>query len=191
MTNESGLKGIETINEGTSGAELTTIDTVVDGIATKQARVLCIMDFWSIPQEEVQVAAAAGTLTLPSVTVVDLPSGATVVHARALMMFRAIENVNAAANKLDGATVAATSQVIQVRTDAPGTYRDAITFVDDQLGLAGSSREGGGVFIGTADIAVEVTANDTYNFQWLLANADQDFLNLNDVQTGLRIWFSI
>ena len=157
-------------------------------VSSKQ---LLSMDFWSDPQEEVQIPAVAGTLALPSVTVADLPAGITVARAVALLKCRAIENTNVAANKLDGATVAATSQVIQVRDDTPGTWRDAINFVDDQFGIAASTREGGDVLIGSPDIAVEVDGNDTYNFQYLLAKADLAALNLNDVQVGLRIWYSI
>ncbi len=154
-------------------------------------KTILTMDFWSPQVEEVQVAAAAGTLTLPTVTITDLPTGAVVVHARAYFMYRAIENTNAAANKLDGATVANTSQVIQVANDTPGTYVDAINFVDDQLGLAAYGREGGGLIIGNVDIGSTVIGNDGYLFKWLLANADQDVLNFNDVQTGLRIFYTL
>lgn len=167
------------------------IPTDVDDLKTSRDRQLFSMDFWSPPQEEVTITNAAATKTLPSVTVGDLPSGATVVRAIALLKFRAVENTNVAANKLSGATVAATSQVIQVRTDAPGTWRDAIKFVDDQFGLAASTREGGDVLIGDTDIAVEVTANDIYEFQGLLMLADVSALNWNDLQCGLRIWYSV
>ena len=149
------------------------------------------MSFWSLPQEEVAIPAVAGTLTLPSVVVADLPAGATIVRAIAMVKFRMVENTNAAANKLNGATVAGTSQVIQVRDDTPGTWRDAISFVDDQFGLAATTREGGDVLIGSIDIAVEVDGDDTYNFRYLLARADLASLNWNDVQTGLRIWYSL
>lgn len=154
-------------------------------------RQLFCMDFWSDPQEEVVIPAAAGTLALPSVTIADLPAGAVVVRAIAMIKFRMIDNINGAANKLDGATVADTSQVIQVRDDTPGTWRDAINFVDDQFGLAATTRESGDVLIGSPDIAVEVDGNDTYEFQYLLAKADLASINLNDVQTGLRVWYSV
>jgi len=156
--------------------------------------ILHSMDFWSDPVEEVSVDGDAGTLAaMATVTVADLPTGATIVRAIAMMKFRSIENTNAAANKLDGATVDNTSQVIQVADDTPGTYYDAIKFVDDQFGLAGSTREGGDVLIGSVDIAGagKVDANDGYIFRWLLSNADQDDLNFNDVQFGLRIWYSV
>lgn len=155
---------------------------------------LC-MDFWSAPLEEVQLgdAVAGATVALPTVTVADLPAGATIVRAIAMFKFRMVENTNAAANKLNGATVAGTSQVIQVRDDTPGTWYDAINFVDDQFGLAAETREGGDVCIGSIDIAGsgKVDANDGYNFRWLLGRADLDYLNFNDVQVGLRIWYSI
>jgi len=154
------------------------------------ASILHPIDFWSESQEELQVSSGAGTKTLPSVTVADLPTGATVVRAVALFAARVVENVNAAANKLDGATVADTSQVIQVQDDSPGTWRDAIKFVDDQFGVAAETREGGPMLIGSIDIAVEVDGNDGYSFRWLLAKADEDHLQFNDVQVGLRLWYS-
>ena len=163
----------------------------VDGLIASKNRQLFSMDFWSNPQEELSIPAVAATRTLPSVTVADLPAGATIVRAIAIVKFRMIENTNVAANKLDGATVAVTSQVIQVQDDTPGTWRDAINFVDDQFGLAATTRESGDMLIGSIDIAVEVDGNDTYEFQYLLAHADQDSLNWNDVQTGLRIWYLV
>jgi len=163
----------------------------IDSLKASRDRQLFCLDFWSNPQEEVSVSSVAGTKALPDVTIADLPAGATVVRAIAMFKLRMAENTNAAANKLDGGTVAGTSQVIQVRDDTPGTWRDAINFVDDQFGLAASTRDSGDVCIGSIDIAVEVDGNDTYNFQWLLAKSDQDNLNFNDVQVGLRIWYSV
>lgn len=68
---------------------------------------------------------------------------------------------------------------------------DAINFVDTQFGLAKATREGGDVLIGSIDIAAQVDGNDNYTFQWKVAKAAHDFLNFNDVQTGLRIWYSV
>lgn len=160
-------------------------------LRASQLRELYQMDFWSNPQEEVSIPAVAATLALPSVTVADLPAGATVVRAFAMLKFRAIENTNAAANTLSGATVAATSQVIQVQNAAAGTWRDAINFVNLQFGVAASTREGGDALVGSIDIANEVTANGTYSFRYLLALAALAALNWNDCQTGLKIWFSV
>lgn len=153
------------------------------------------MDFWSDPVEEVQLDGdVAATIALGTVTVHDLPAGATIVIAKAIFMFEMKENVHATiANKLDGATVADTSQVIQVADDTPGTYYDAINFVDDQFGMAAETREGGGVLIGSINIAGagKVDANDGYLFRWLLALADEDYLKFNTCHVGLRIWYSV
>jgi hypothetical protein len=102
-----------------------------------------------------------------------------------MFKFRMVENTNAGANKLNGA------QEIQVRDDTPSAWIDAINLVDDQFSLAATTREGGDVLIGAIDVAATVDGNDTYNFQWDEAVADLDGINFNDVQVGIRIWFSI
>ena len=108
-----------------------------------------------------------------------------------MFKFRMIGNTNAAANKLNGGTVASTSQVIQARDDTPGAWIDAINFVDDQFGLAAQVREGGDVCIGSIDISGIVDGNDGYEFRWLLGKADLDFISFNDVQIGIRVWYSV
>jgi hypothetical protein len=151
-------------------------------------RSLFVMDFWSSPQEEVQLTdvAAPGTdVALPDVTIADLPAGATIVRAIAMFKFRMVENTNAGANALQG------NQYIQVRDDTPGTWRDSILMIDDMFTLAASTREGGDVIIGAVDIAVEVDGNDTYNFQWAESLIDLANLQFNDCQVGLRIWYSV
>jgi hypothetical protein len=150
-----------------------------------KGRVLCQVDFWSTPQEEVAVTNVAGDKSLPSVVVADLPAGATIVRAIAMFKYRVIENTNVAANKLSGA------QEIQVNDSAATGWVDGINFVDDQFGMAASTIQGGDVFIGAIDIASRVDGNDTYSFQWDEATADLANIQFNDVQTGLRIWYSI
>ena len=179
--------------------DVANIETKVDAISVilGAGKMLFSMDFWSDLVEEIQLDGdVAATLALGTVNIADLPSGATIVRAIAMFKFRMIENTNAAANKLDGATVANTSQVIQVADDTPGTYYDAINFVDDQFGLAAETREGGDVIIGSIDwrVICPVTVLNAvagYLFRWLLALADEDYLNFNDVQVGLRIWYSL
>ncbi len=161
-------------------------------LAQITGKMLFTMDFWSASLEEVSLDGdTAATKTLPTVTVADLPANAAIVHAVVMFKFRMVENTHATiANKLDGATVATTSQVIQI--DKSGaTFIDAINFVDDQFSIAAATREGGDVIVGNIDVASEVDANDTYELRWLLALADEDYLNFNDVQVGLRIWYSV
>jgi hypothetical protein len=152
-----------------------------------RASAMYCIDYWSDPQEEVQLTAVAGDKSLPNVTVAGLTGAETVARAYLIFKFRIVENTNVAANKLNGA------QDIQIRTDAPGAWADAINLVDDMFSIAASTREGGDVYIGDIDLgpggANVVTGNDTYNVQWDEAVADLGNLQFNDVQVGLRIYF--
>ena len=172
-----------------------TVDTVTAAIKTQTDKIagkmLFTMDFWSDPQEEVQLAAiAASPVFTPTVTVADLPGDAAIVRAAAMFKFRMVENTYAGVNSLDGATNPDTSQVIQIK-EAAGAYIDAINFVNLQFSLAEATREGGDVLIGSENIVGEVDVNGVYTFRWLLGKAVADFINFNDVQVGLRIWYSV
>ena len=164
---------------------VTQIQSDVTTIKTTTGEQLSSADFWSNLQEEVQINAAGVTAALPAVTVDGIPAGATILRAIAMFKFRMLENTNAAANKLNGA------QAIQVRIDTPGAWGNALNLVDDQFGIAASLREGGDVCIGSIDISSIVSGNDGYELQWANGRADQDFLNFNDVQVGIRIWYSV
>ncbi len=142
------------------------------------------MDFWSAFQEEVAVSNVAGNVALPNV-VVALPAGAVPTKAIAFLKARMVENTNVAANKLSGA------QNIQIRKNGAGSYVTALSLVDDLFTLAASTREAFDVMMGNNDIVAKVDGDGTYNFQWTLAVADVANLQLNDVQTGLRVWFRL
>ena len=148
-------------------------------------RVLCCMDFWSLPEDAIDIDDAATDIALPDVVVADLPAGAVVVRAIAIFKFRVIRETSGGANALDGA------QEIQVRDDSPSAWVDAINFIADQFTLAASAEESGDVCIGAIDVSGTVDGNDTYNFQWDEALADADDLTLNDIQVGLRIWYTV
>jgi len=149
------------------------------------------MDFWSEPREEVQIDGAGVTLSLPAVTVDSLPSGVIVSRAVAMLKFRMVENTDTDPNNLDGDSMPDMSQVIQVRDGSSGIWTDAVNFVDGQFGLEGETREGGDVCIGSINISGlgKINGNGVYEFQWLLAKAVSDFLNLNDVHVGIRLWY--
>jgi hypothetical protein len=170
--------------------DITDIKNIISDMRTGIASMASMADFWSDPQEEVQIDSTGTTVTLPGVTVNGIPSNASILRAMAMFKFRIVENTNAAANKLNGGTVPATGQVIQVRDDTPGSWIDAISFADDQFSLEGQTREGGDVCIGSIDISSVVNGNNGYEFQWLLGKADLDFINFNDVQMGIRVWYA-
>jgi hypothetical protein len=166
-----------------------------DGTYSLGTSILCSVDYWSDPMLQIQLQAAATTLAaIATVTVDTLPTGCTVVMAKAMLIFADRYNAHATTvNKLNGATVANTSQVIQVADDTPGTYYDAINLKDDALNTPALSYGAGLPLIGSINLAGagKVDANDVYIFRWLLSRADLDFLNLNDYQIGLRIWISL
>jgi hypothetical protein len=149
------------------------------------------IDFWSEPQEELQVDGAGITVSLPVVTVDSLLSGAIVARTVAMFKFRMVENTDTSTNNLDGDTLPGISQVIQMRDGSSGIWTDAIYFVDGQFSLEGETREGGDVCIGSINIAGtgKVDGNGVYEFRWLLAKAISDFLNFNDIQVGIRVWY--
>ena len=154
------------------------------GISGGSKRSVIVQDFWSAYQEEVAVTGTATDISMPSVTIASLPSGATVNKVIALVKFRVIEDTSGSANKLSGA------QNIQVKKSTSSTWVDAIALIDDLFGIAASTREGGDAIIGLTDVSAEVTGNATYNFQWASAIADGANLNFNDVQIGLRVEYS-
>ena len=161
----------------------TDLATIISNLGVLD-RSVSSMDFWSAVQEEASIPAVAADVSLPSVTI-SLPLGVAIVRAQAMFAFRAAENINAAANKLSGA------QYIQGSSNGMvGTWVNAIQFPDDAIGVAASSREGGGAFLGNSDIKAQIGAvSGTFYFKWAAALADQASLNFNDVQTGIRIWF--
>ena len=173
--------------------DITQVKNDITQLVMARGKQLLPMDFWSEPQEEVQIDGAGVTVALPAVTVDGLPASATILRAIVMFKFRMVENTDTAANGLDGNTVAGTSQVIQVRDDSPGVWNDAITFAGGQFGLEGEKREGGDVCIGDVNISGlgKVDGNDIYEFRWLLGKADSDLLNFNDIQMGIRVWYSV
>ena len=149
------------------------------------------LDFWALMKPTVTIDGVALTIPiLGNVVVASLPAGATIVRAIAMLKFRVIENTNVAINQLDGSTVANTSQVIQVKK-AGGAWLDAIQFTTTQFRIPATTRESGDVIIGQDNVVAQVNANATYEFQWLLAKALLVDLQMKDIQTGLRIWYSV
>lgn len=143
------------------------------------------MDFWSAIDDLVTITTTAADQALPSVTVANLPSGATITRVIAMFKYRAAEDTSASANNL----VLAGTEHIQVDKSG-GTYIDAIQLIASSIQVASSARDGGDVWVGDIDIKSEVDGNDTYEFRFENADALGNNLLLRDVQTGLRVYFS-
>lgn len=170
------------------GDEVAIVHPSIAGIldlTTSSARQVFPMEFWSVPIVSISVTNGATDISLPDVTVADLPAGATIIRAIAMFKFRIVRETSAGANALSGA------QEIQVRDDSPSAWIDAINFADNQFTLAASAEEGGDVFVGAIDISGTVDGNDTYNFQWDEAIADATGITFSEIQTGIKIWFTV
>ena len=128
--------------------------------------------------------AVAASLVLPSVTVGGLPSGITIGAVFAAIAWRKQVDSSAVLNAING------TQQVRVRSDAPGTFRDAITMSNAALETVASATEGGMMIWGDSDISAEVIGADTYEFQWQLALVTGASLTLHDVQTYLILEYT-
>ena len=135
-------------------------------------------------QATVILPAVAASLTLPSVNLSALPSGITIDRVIAAIAWRKQVESSAILNAIDGV------QQIQVRSDAPGVFRDAVTISDGSLETLASSTEGGVMLLGDSDISVEVDGVDIYEFQWQNALVDGASLTLHDFQTYLIVEYT-
>jgi len=150
-------------------------------------RIVSSMDFWGDTIEELQLTSALQAnlaLAGADVVIAGLPAGITLVRVVVMFMCRAIENTNAAANKLQGA------QNIEVDFEGGG-FVDAINLADDLFAVAAATREMGTVIIGDNDVKATVTGNGTCTFRIDAARADQNNLNFNDFQVGVRVYFTV
>ena len=109
----------------------------------------------------VVLTSVAGNLSLPSVTIPSdfLPTTATINRVLAAMSWRKQVDSSGVANAVNVA------QNIQVRSDAPGTFRNAIAIPDNALATGASATDGGALLIGTFDISVEVVDADHAAFE--------------------------
>lgn len=169
------------------------IDAEITTIITSQGRQRDRIVKWSEGKVQVVIDAAGATTLLSTITIDTLPTGATIASAYLMVKFRMIENKYAGVNKLNGGTVALTSQVFQIQDDGGGAWTDGINLPDDYFTLADGAREGGDVLVGTLNVGVSnvVDGNDTYNIRLLLGKADQDFINFDECQAGLDILYSV
>ncbi len=179
------IYGSATITDNNGGTNVTDYT-----LQAATARILNSMDFWSdVGEQDVVVTGTQGTVTagLKSVVVAGLPAGATIERAIVMMKFRMVENTFAGVNKLD----AAAALPMQLDDVANTGMLTCLDFGDNLFTFSEAAREGGDIIMGDIDVSARVDANDTYDFQWLNAKADQNNILFNDVQMGIRIWYSV
>lgn len=141
------------------------------------------LDFWcTTPIAQITLPAVAADIALPDVVVTSLPAGITIIKADAMFKFGERNNSAVAANKLNGI------QTIQI-AKGTGAYADCIAWADDQLWTDASSLGPGDIRV-SPDMSAVVDGSGTYHFQWHNALVDAASLLLDDVDTGIRIYFS-
>lgn len=172
-------KGFRVLSEASATA-LATLQAALDALGVG-GRLIFPSDG---VQATVVLPSVAANLSLPNVTVADLPANLTIDRVTAAIAYRKQVDSSGSANAVNVA------QQIQVRSDTPGTFRNAIKMADNSLATAAGATEGGMMILGGTDISVEVTGEDTYNFQWTSADVDGASLTLHDVQTYLIIQYS-
>jgi len=141
------------------------------------------LTFASNVQATLTLTAVATTTSLPDVVIPAgaIPPDATISRVTASLLWRKQVDSSGLANAVNVA------QEVQVRDDTPGTWTTAIDIVDNSLATQANGTEGGSVMVGDNDVSGEVDGEDTYNFQWLLADVDGNDLVLHDVQVLLSL----
>ena len=169
--------------------EKTDLSQLIAGLTTLAAKVASLaspIDFWSETDDVLNLPAAATDVGLPDVAVSDLPPGTSVVRVVAILKCRVIENTNAggvnAINGVQSIRIKPVSGVWGVDDTA------AIDLADNLWTVAASTREMGDLLIGSNDLKSVVTGPGSYNFRFENARVDLDYLRLNDVMVGLRLY---
>jgi len=144
------------------------------------------LDLWSAYSAQIVLTTSTGDKPLPSITITGLPAGMIVTRAVMMFKYRTIENTNAAVNSVSGA------QNIQAQKAVGGSWVTGIALGGGECSVPASTRETGDVMMGTDDISSQIPVNGALlNFQWASGKAAQNSLNFNDIQIGLRIWFTV
>lgn len=150
--------------------------TTLEGIRT-------VVEFWSEFDALLTLTTTATNITLPSVVVASLPTGAVVERATAMLRFRMTSNTDCADNELNSP-----GSTPPVRVDGAV---DAIILTDGMLFTPATDHAPGTLWVGSEDISAEVDGNGTYTFSFDDAEAVANNLLMRDVQTGLRIEFAV
>ncbi len=175
---------------GPKNSTILEIQTRADEIPRKYP----FLDFWSSPMANITITSTPTDLTFPSVVVSGLPSGLEIKKVALILTVRALYDSSGADNYI---SLAGKTLRIKASTGAWGLDDIVgITFALNSLYTIGTYKESGPVIVGSADIksvvvgdgTYEVMSNQTSRSDALVSLGDS--LELYDVQTGLRIFYS-
>lgn len=163
---------------------LTTVENNQDIMMERSSNV---KDFWSPVADVIILSSGAADTPIPFIVVDGLPDSISITRVILILKVRAIENTAVNPNAVNG------DQVIEVKKDSEAWTSGvtAIDMTDDMWTVAASTRESGDVVLGDNDIKAKVDGNGTYDVQWADALVDEDFLQLNDIQVGFRVFWEV
>jgi len=151
------------------------------------------IDSWSAPANKITISDVAADLAFPDIVVAALPSSLTIKKVVLVLSVRALADISAADNYIDGA-----DKTLRIKKSSGAWGVDdvvGITFPNQGLYCKASAKESGPVIIGDTDLSALVNANGTYNVasrQSVSGDAMVAFgasLELYDIQVGLRIFW--
>lgn len=172
---------------------MTQVENALTEVQNTLARKVSFFDNWSAPANKIMISNVAADLTFPDIVVAALPSGLTIKKVVLVLSVRALADISAADNYVDGA-----DKTIRIKKSSGAWGVDdmvGITFPNQSLYCKASAKEAGPVIIGDTDLSVLVNANGSYNIasrQTVSGDALVAFgasLELYDIQVGLRIFW--
>lgn len=156
----------------------------IKGLLDRQARELCTMlPRSSAISASLEINTVAADLTLGTITLAGLPTGATVTSAYLTVTAGSIRDDSGATNYL------VAEEKIQMNKDA-GAYSDAITLPINSLKCTDGNSPGA-LFVRSTNMSALVTGNGTYIVKLASADAFADHLYLETVQCHLQIEYSL
>lgn len=141
------------------------------------------LEYLSLPQEEAQLGIAPADIPLPQVTVDNMPAGLQIDTVIAKFKFRMLENTSIAPNSLAGA--------LEIQIQRPGiAWTPVIDMPAGAFLIPATTREEGTTIVGDRFPIATVNQSAIYTFQWQGAMAGFNFLNFNDIQMELNIFYT-
>ena len=157
------------------------------GASKKLVTVISMKPSISLIDDLITLTTATSNVVLPNIVVANLPASITVIDTIGVLTPRALNNTNAAVNAINGAGA------VNIKASA-GTWGvddvALITFPNNILNTAPSTKEGGRPIKGTHNASSVVTGNGTYNLRFD-GNifVDGNNLELIDVDVVLEVYF--
>jgi hypothetical protein len=172
---------------------ITQVENALTEVQNTLARKVSFFDNWSPPTNKITISNVAADLTFPDIVVAALPSSLTIKKVVLVLSVRALADISAADNYINGA-----AKTLRIKKSSGAWGVDdviGITFPNQGLYCKASAKEAGPVIIGDADLSALVNANGSYNVasrQTVSGDALVAFgasLELYDIQVGLRIFW--